>query len=65
MILQIKQLAMKTVLDYESLVKGIVYQDTETPSYESQIEELNESALSKRDIHITEEDFNNLTAQFV
>lgn len=56
---------MKTVLDYESLVKGIVYQDTETPSYESQIEELNESALSKRDIHITEEDFNNLTAQFV
>ena len=60
-----KQLAMKTVLDYESLVKGIVYQDTETPSYESQIEELNESALSKRDIHITEEDFNNLTAQFV
>ena len=60
-----KQLAMKTVLDHESLVKGIVYQDTETPSYESQIEELNESALSKRDIHITEEDFNNLTAQFV
>lgn len=60
-----KQLAMKTVLDHESLVKGIVYQDTETPSYESQIEELNESALSKRDIHITKEDFNNLTAQFV
>ncbi|MEB2656302.1 2-oxoacid:ferredoxin oxidoreductase subunit beta [Staphylococcus haemolyticus] len=60
-----KQLAMKTVLDHESLVKGIVYQDTETPSYESQIEELNESALSKHDIHITEEDFNNLTAQFV
>lgn len=60
-----KQLAMKTVLDHESLVKGIVYQDTETPSYESQIEELNESALSKRYIHITEEDFNNLTAQFV
>lgn len=60
-----KQLAMKTVLDHESLVKGIVYQDTETPSYESQIEELNESALSKRDIHITEEDFNNLTSQFV
>lgn len=60
-----KQLAMKTVLDHESLVKGIVYQDTETPSYESQIEELNESALSKRDIHITEEDFINLTSQFV
>ncbi|MCE5089562.1 2-oxoacid:ferredoxin oxidoreductase subunit beta [Staphylococcus devriesei] len=60
-----KQLAMKTVLDYESLVKGIVYQDSETPSYESQIEELDEGALAKRDIHISEEDFNNLTAQFV
>ncbi|WP_154836698.1 2-oxoacid:ferredoxin oxidoreductase subunit beta [Staphylococcus sp. Marseille-Q1834] len=60
-----KQLAMKTVLDHESLVKGIVYQDTETPSYESQIEELEESALSKRDIHISEEDFQKLTAQFV
>lgn len=60
-----KQLAMKTVLDYESLVKGIVYQDTETPSYESQIEELDEGALAKRDIHISEQDFDNLTAQFV
>ena len=35
-----KQLAMKTVLDHDSLVKGIVYQDTTTPSYESQISEL-------------------------
>ena len=60
-----KQLAMKTVLDYESLVKGIVYQDTTTPSYESQIEELDESALTKRDIRLSEQEFNDLTAQFV
>ena len=39
---------MKTVLEHESLVKGIVYQDTTTPSYESQIEELDESALTKK-----------------
>ena len=43
-----KQLAMKTVLEHESLVKGIVYQDTETPSYESQIDELEDEALAKR-----------------
>ena len=42
-----KQLAMKTVLDHESLVKGIVYQDTTTPSYESQISELEHEALAK------------------
>ena len=55
-----KQLAMKTVLEHESLVKGIVYQDTTTPSYESQIEELDESALTKRDIHLSEQEFNDL-----
>lgn len=60
-----KQLVMKTVLEHESLVKGIVYQDTTTPSYESQIEELDESALTKRDIHLSEQEFNDLTAQFV
>ncbi|MGW9989871.1 2-oxoglutarate/2-oxoacid ferredoxin oxidoreductase subunit beta [Staphylococcus hominis] len=60
-----KQLAMKTVLEHESLVKGIVYQDTTAPSYESQIEELDESALTKRDIHLSEQEFNDLTAQFV
>lgn len=43
-----KQLAMKTVLDHESLVKGIVYQDTTTPSYESQISELEHEALAKK-----------------
>ena len=32
-----------------TLVKGIVYQDTTTPSYESQISELEHEALAKRD----------------
>ena len=56
---------MRTVLEHESLVKGIVYQDTETPSYESQINELEDEALAKKDVHITEDTFNDLTAQFI
>ena len=60
-----KQLAMRTVLEHESLVKGIVYQDTETPSYESQINELEDEALAKKDVHISEDTFNDLTAQFI
>ena len=56
---------MRTVLEHESLVKGIVYQDTETPSYESQINELEDEALAKKDVHISEDTFNDLTAQFI
>ncbi|MEJ7489161.1 2-oxoacid:ferredoxin oxidoreductase subunit beta [Staphylococcus pettenkoferi] len=60
-----KEKAMANVLKYDSLFKGIVYQDTETPSYESQIEQLDETPLAKKDIHIQEDQFNALTQQFV
>ena len=60
-----KEKAMANVLKYGSLLKGIVYQDTETPSYESQIEQLDETPLAKKDIHIQEDQFNALTQQFV
>ncbi|CAM3057599.1 2-oxoacid:ferredoxin oxidoreductase subunit beta [Staphylococcus argensis] len=60
-----KEKAMANVLKYDSLLKGIVYQDTETPSYESQIEQLDETPLAKKDLHIQEDQFNALTQQFV
>lgn len=60
-----KQKAMRNVLAYESLLKGIVYQDTETPSYESQIAELDDTPLAKKDIKIDENQFNELIGQFV
>ncbi|MFQ3782105.1 2-oxoacid:ferredoxin oxidoreductase subunit beta [Staphylococcus saprophyticus] len=60
-----KQKATQKVLEYNSFIKGIVYQDTETPSYESQIEEMNGTPLAKQDIHIDEEQFEALTKQFV
>lgn len=60
-----KEKAMANVLKYDSLLNGIVYQDTETPSYESQIEQLDETPLAKKDIHIQEDQFNALTQQFV
>ncbi|MDN6160654.1 MAG: 2-oxoacid:ferredoxin oxidoreductase subunit beta [Staphylococcus equorum] len=60
-----KSNATQNVLEYDSLIKGIVYQDTETPSYESQIEEMEDTPLAKRDIHIDETQFNELTKQFV
>lgn len=60
-----KQKAMQNVLSYESLLKGIVYQDTKTPSYESQIAELDDTPLAKKDIKINENQFNELIGQFV
>lgn len=60
-----KQKATQKVLEYNSLLKGIVYQDAETPSYESQIEEMNGTPLAKQDLHIDEAQFEALTKQFV
>ncbi|AVQ32906.1 2-oxoacid:ferredoxin oxidoreductase subunit beta [Staphylococcus muscae] len=60
-----KQRAIQTVVEHNSLIKGIVYQDTETPSYESQIESLGETPLAHKDIQLTSEQFESLTKQFV
>ncbi|MGV3042791.1 2-oxoacid:ferredoxin oxidoreductase subunit beta [Staphylococcus rostri] len=60
-----KQRAIKTVVEHNSLVKGIVYQDTETPSYESQIETFGETPLAHQDIKLTSSQFESLTKQFV
>ncbi|EGQ2684012.1 2-oxoacid:ferredoxin oxidoreductase subunit beta, partial [Staphylococcus pseudintermedius] len=52
-----KQAALQTVIEHDSLVKGIVYQDTTTPSYESQIDGLAETPLAHQDLNLTEEQF--------
>lgn len=60
-----KQRAIQTVVEHNSLVKGIVYQDTETPSYESQIDTFGETPLAHQNIELTEMQFESLTKQFV
>ncbi|ELV2912758.1 2-oxoacid:ferredoxin oxidoreductase subunit beta [Staphylococcus pseudintermedius] len=60
-----KQAALQTVIEHDSLVKGIVYQDTTTPSYESQIDGLAEIPLAHQDLNLTEEQFESFTKQFI
>ncbi|QLK85906.1 2-oxoacid:ferredoxin oxidoreductase subunit beta [Staphylococcus sp. 17KM0847] len=60
-----KQQAIQTVVSHNSLVKGIVYQDTETPSYESQIDTLGETPLAHQNIQLDPSQFDALTQQFV
>lgn len=58
-----KQMAMNTIHEHDGLVTGIVYQDTETPSYAEQLPEYSQS-LVKEDIKISENDFSELITQF-
>ncbi|WP_438461441.1 2-oxoacid:ferredoxin oxidoreductase subunit beta [Staphylococcus pseudintermedius] len=60
-----KQAALQTVIEHDSLVKGIVYQDTTTPSYESQIDGLAETPLAHQNLNLTEEQFESFTKQFI
>lgn len=60
-----KQAALQTVIEHDSLVKGIVYQDTTTTSYESQIDGLAETPLAHQDLNLTEEQFESFTKQFI
>src|SRR5699024_12841771 len=60
-----KNKVTQKVLEYDSLLKRIIYQDTETPSYESQIEAIEGTALAKKDIHHEEIQFKELTKEFV
>ncbi|EJF1353569.1 2-oxoacid:ferredoxin oxidoreductase subunit beta [Staphylococcus pseudintermedius] len=60
-----KQAALQTVIEHDSLVKGIVHQDTTTPSYESQIDGLAETPLAHQDLNLTEEQFESFTKQFI
>ena len=60
-----KQQAIQTVIEHESLLKGIVYQDTETPSYESQIEGLSDQPLAHQNLKLEQAQFESLTKQFI
>lgn len=56
--------AMQTLMEHHGLVTGIIYQNTERPSYEELIKGFKEEPLAKQDIRITEEQFGHLLAEF-
>ncbi|WP_239728084.1 MULTISPECIES: 2-oxoacid:ferredoxin oxidoreductase subunit beta [unclassified Mammaliicoccus] len=59
-----KSQAMQTVLDNESMITGIIYQDKDTPSYESQIEQFDEQPLVKKSLKLEQNQFDELVSQF-
>ena len=59
-----KNQAIQTVMDKESMITGIIYQDKETPSYEQQLEQLDETPLVKKSLKLEENQFEALVSQF-
>ncbi|WP_397537583.1 2-oxoacid:ferredoxin oxidoreductase subunit beta [Rummeliibacillus pycnus] len=57
--------AMKTVMEHEGLVTGIIYQNDAEPSYQEKIIGYNEEPLNKADIMIKEEELNELMKEFI
>ncbi len=60
-----RELAMRTVMEKEGLVTGIIYQDTETTSYQEKLSGYAEEPLTTVDMTLSETDFNDLVKEFM
>lgn len=60
-----RELAMQTVMEKEGLVTGIIYQETDTKSYQEKVPGYSEEPLSKIDMNLSEEKFNELVKEFM
>ncbi|WP_129704391.1 2-oxoacid:ferredoxin oxidoreductase subunit beta [Priestia megaterium] len=57
--------AMQTLMEYNGLVTGLIYQNVHQPSYQQLVHGYSEEPLSKADLGMTEEKFDELVAEFM
>ncbi|SOC38351.1 2-oxoacid:ferredoxin oxidoreductase subunit beta [Ureibacillus acetophenoni] len=60
-----RDLAMRTVMEKEGLVTGIIYQDKETPSYQEKLSGYAAEPLVEADLSLSESDFEALVKEFM
>lgn len=60
-----KMTAMQTLMQHNSLVTGIIYQDKETPAYEDQVRNFAKEGLNKQDLTLPQDKFEKLVAEFM
>lgn len=60
-----RQAAMNTLMQHDDLVTGIIYQDTERPSYQELVEGYAETPLTEADLDLGEETFKKLVEEFM
>ncbi|WP_078426997.1 2-oxoacid:ferredoxin oxidoreductase subunit beta [Alkalihalobacterium alkalinitrilicum] len=57
--------AMQTLMETNGLVTGLIYQDKEKKSYQELVTGYDENGLSKQDLKLDEQKFNQLMAEFM
>ncbi|ARK30923.1 2-oxoacid:ferredoxin oxidoreductase subunit beta [Halalkalibacter krulwichiae] len=57
--------AMQTLMEHNGLVTGLIYQNTEQPSYQQLIENYSDKPLAHHDLKIDEAKFDELMAEFM
>lgn len=57
--------AMNTLMEYNGLVTGLIYQDTEKKSYEDLVHGFKEEGLSKQSIELEQDQFEDLVSEFM
>jgi 2-oxoglutarate/2-oxoacid ferredoxin oxidoreductase subunit beta len=57
--------AMNTLMENNGLVTGLIYQDKERPSYQDLVHGYSEEPLSKADLTVKEDKFNELVKEFM
>ncbi|MBM6618364.1 2-oxoacid:ferredoxin oxidoreductase subunit beta [Bacillus suaedaesalsae] len=60
-----KLVAMQTLMENKGLVTGLIYQNVEQKSYQELISGYSEQPLSKSDLDLSEDQFNDLVAEFM
>lgn len=59
-----RQQAMQKLMEHDGLVTGLIYQNSQQPSYEDMIPGFQETPLVKQDLRISEDQFNQLLKEF-
>ncbi|MBY0199911.1 2-oxoacid:ferredoxin oxidoreductase subunit beta [Priestia megaterium] len=57
--------AMQTLMEHNGLVTGLIYRNAHQPSYQQLVHGYSEEPLSKADLGMTEEKFDELVAEFM
>lgn len=56
--------AMTKLMETGGMLTGLIFQDTQKPSYEDQVNGFRQEAIAKQNIKITESEFEQLVAEF-
>ena len=57
--------AMQTLMEYDGLITGLIYQDKDRPSYEEQLKGYRKESLARQSLEMDEAKFNELVQEFM